>query len=233
MSSHLSFGFEIKALSKREFEGHGAIFGNRDMSDDIVEPGAFKRSLAEHKQAGTLPQMFWAHKSDQVPGVWTEMREDDRGLFVKGELVDTQLGNEMRTLLTKKAVRGLSIGFMTEDSKFDDDGTRHLTELKLFEVSLVSLAMNPLAQVEAVKSRLSVNGEYVPTTREFERILRNAGCSKKTAITLCSRLLDNEPGGTPGDDRRDSGDVDPELAQVLKRLDTNTDRHWSAAFSNR
>jgi len=56
-----------------------------------------------------LPQMFWMHDAAQVPGFWKEMHEDGDGLFVKGELVDTQLGKEMHTLLSTKAVRGLSI----------------------------------------------------------------------------------------------------------------------------
>ncbi len=233
MSNQISVGFEIKALSKREFEGHGSIFGNIDLGGDVVMPGAFNKTLAEHKRAETLPQMFWMHDAAQVPGIWKEMHEDGDGLFVKGELVDTQLGKEMHTLLSTKAVRGLSIGFQINEAEFDKDGIRQLKEIDLWEVSLVSLAMNPLAQIEAVKSRLSADGEYVPTAREFERILRDAGCSKKTALTLCSRMFDSHPGGTPDDGRRDSEIVDNEMAQVLKRLEGNTDKRWGAAFSNR
>ena len=81
----------------------------------------------------------------------------------------------MQSLLKMKAVRGLSIGYRTVDSDFTRDGVRQLKQVDLWEVSLVSLAMNPLAKVEAVKSRLSDIGEYVPTEREFEKILRDAG----------------------------------------------------------
>lgn len=231
MSNQISVGFEIKALSKHEFEGHGAIFGNIDMGGDVVLPGAFNKSLAEHKRAGALPQMFWMHDAAQVPGIWKEMHEDGDGLFVKGELVDTQLGKEMHTLLSTKAVRGLSIGFRVIDAEFDGDGIRKLKEIDLWEVSLVSLAMNPLAQIEAIKSRLSASGEYVPTTREFERILRNAGCSKKTALTLCSRLFDSHPGGMLDGGRRDSETVDPdELDALEKTLSRIQDSAWKSVF---
>lgn len=230
MSNQISVGFEIKALSRREFEGHGSIFGNIDLGGDVVMPGAFNKTLAEHKRAETLPQMFWMHDAAQVPGIWKEMHEDGDGLFVKGELVDTQLGKEMHTLLSTKAVRGLSIGFQINEAEFDKDGIRQLKEINLWEVSLVSLAMNPLAQIEAVKSRLSAAGEYVPTTREFEHILRNAGCSKKTALTLCSRLFDSHPGGMLDDDRRDSEIVDPEAKEILKTLSGWTESTWSETF---
>lgn len=172
MTQTLNCTLEIKALGSREFEGHGSVFRNVDLGGDVVVPGAFKRTLAKQQKAGTLPQMFWMHKADAVPGVWTEMHEDERGLYVKGELVDTQLGNEMRTLLQRKAVRGLSIGYQTLDFDFDGDGNRLLKEVELWEVSLVSLAMNPLAQVEAAKCRLTTNGEYVPEVPELEDMLR-------------------------------------------------------------
>jgi len=199
-SKTLSLNLELKSLRDREFEGYGSIFKNVDLGGDVVLPGAFARSLADHRKAGTMPPMFWMHQPDQVPGVWTAMKEDTRGLHVKGELVDTTLGNEMRTLLQKKAVRGLSIGYRTVDSEYSDSGDRLLKDVDLWEVSIVSLAMNPLAEVEAVKARLSHDGEFVPTKREFERLLRDAGCSKKTAGTIIARIYhddDDDTGGTP------------------------------------
>lgn len=222
--NYLNISFEVKTLGSREFEGHGSVFRNVDLGGDIVVPGAFKRSLAKHKSDGGLPPMFWMHNPDQVPGVWHEMSEDDRGLYVKGELVDTQLGNEIRTLLQKKAVRGMSIGYRAGDVDFDEDGNRLLKEIDLWEVSIVSLAMNPLAQVSAAKARLSHLGEYIPTAREIERILRENGFSKTSAKTLVARLdLDDTESGGMLDPRWDAGDVDEEAARAIvaasKRLE--------------
>jgi hypothetical protein len=97
-----------------------------------------------------------------------------------------------------EAVRGLSIGYRTVDQDFDDDGRRLLKEIELWEVSVVSLPMNPLAQVAHAKSQLSAIGEYVPTPREFERTLRDVGCSQKVAKRIMSKLFqeDEEPGVT-------------------------------------
>lgn len=216
MQQRLSFPFEIKSLGTREFEGYGSVFGNVDLGGDIVVPGAFRKTLADHAKAGTLPQMFWMHQPDMVPGVWTAMHEDDKGLYVKGELVDTALGNEIRTLLTRKAVRGLSIGYKTIDYDYNKDGDRLLKAVDLWEVSPVSLAMNPLAQVTSAKARLSDAGEYVPTTREFERILRDAGCSRKTALALVARVYDTDPdiSGMLDAHQRDAGEVNAEDAEL-------------------
>lgn len=233
MNQKLNVALEIKSLGAREFEGHGSIFGNVDLGGDIVIPGAFKKSLSQHKKAGSLPAMFWMHQPDKVPGIWTEMNEDEKGLYVRGELVDTPLGNEMRTLLDRKAVRGLSIGYSTIDRDFDKDGNRLLKELDLWEVSIVSLAMNPLAQVDKIKSplmRLSAVGEYIPTARELEHSLRDVGCSKTVARHVVSRLYDDEAGGMPDLPQRKADEVDPEVAEVLKALSRTTDSLWSDVF---
>lgn len=197
MKPTLTVPLEIKALSEREFEGHGSVFRNEDLGGDIVAPGAFKRTLAQHKKAGSLPQMFWMHDPSRVPGKWLEMREDDHGLHVKGVLAETPLGNEVHTLLRMDAVRGLSIGYRTLDQDWTDEGVRVIKEAELWEVSVVSLPMNPLAQVAHVKSQLSAAGEYVPGERELmamlrracEKALRDAGCSLATSKATVAKYL--------------------------------------------
>lgn len=214
MNQTLTVPLELKAISGRKIEGHGAIFGNVDLGGDIVMPGAFRKSLAHHKSAGTMPQMFWMHDPSQVPGMWEAVTEDNSGLAVSGVLADTTLGNDMKTLAGMKAVRGLSIGYNATDVDYDRQGNRLLKQVDVWEVSLVSLAMNPLAQIESVKARLSASGEYVPTEREFEAVLRDAGYSKNVAKMLVAKLFDSDPGGMPDGRRWDAGDVDDEESAV-------------------
>ena len=206
----------IKALNDREFEGHGSIFGNVDLGGDIVVKGAFEKSLTTHKAAGSLPAMFWMHDPARVAGKWLDMSEDDKGLRVKGVLADTPLGNEIHTLLKMDAVGGLSIGYTTGKSGYDKAGNRLIKEAELWEVSVVSLPMNPLAQVQHVKSQLSAAGEYVPTVREFERILRDVGCSKSVARRLVSLMREEEDA----DDSAASPVVpeEPDVAKALREV---------------
>ena len=198
MKTSITVPLDIKALSDREFEGHGSIFGNTDLGGDIVARGAFKRSLSAHKSAGTMPAMLWMHDPARVLGRWDEMAEDARGLRVKGVLADTPLGNEIHTLLKMDALSGLSIGYRTVDQEWRDD-VRVIKDAELWEVSVVTFPMNPLAQIAHVKSQLSAAGEYVPTAREFERTLRDVGCSKSIARRIVALIRDlDESGEKPG-----------------------------------
>jgi len=212
MTNHITTSLEIKALGKREFEGYGSISGNVDWGGDIVVPGAFKTTLDEHKANGSLPVMFWMHDPTKVPGKWLDMEEDSNGLYVKGVLADTDLGNEIHTLLGMKAVSGLSIGYQTLERDYDKDGNRLLQKVALHETSIVSLPMNPKAQIVHAKSRLSERGEYVPTEdeiaeikRDCEHFLRTKGFSRRAAIAgtgelfkgLTSETLDNLENPAP------------------------------------
>ena len=195
MRPSLTVPLEIKSVSnKREFEGYGSTFGNVDLGGDVVVKGAFRKTLAEHQQSGTLPAMLWMHQMDRVPGKWLEMREDDDGLYVKGVYAPTPLGDEIYELTKMGALGGLSIGYSTEQAAFDRQGRRLLKELNLYEVSPVTLPMNPAAKIEYVKSRVSAAGEYVPSRKELEEILRNAGFTRKAArdVAYIARKLDDE-----------------------------------------
>lgn len=203
----LNVEFEFKNLQTRQFEGHGATFGNVDLGGDIVVPGAFKRSLA--KMGDNLPPMLWSHDPTQIPGKWLEMGEDNVGLAVKGEFADTQLGKETRTLLAMGAVKGMSIGYITHDWDFDNDGNRLLKEVEVVELSVVAIPMNPEAQVSAVKSMLGHTGP-----RLLEERLRDVGCSKNAAKAVIHDLL--ESGGMPDDEIDD--DVVKEFAARNERL---------------
>lgn len=205
MQDRLRVPLELKTISEREFEGYGAVFKNVDLGGDVIMPGAFRKSLANQDR---LPPMFWMHRPDQIPGKWLSMSEDRHGLRVKGTLADTALGRETHTLLKMEAVTGLSIGYqpMPNSVEFTDDGVRILKELHLFETSIVSIPMNPLATVSAVKTRTSALGEYVPTARELEHEFRRMGCSKNISRRLVSMIVEeDDAGGTLADSEDKSG----------------------------
>ncbi len=150
--------FEIKSMADDgTFEGYGSVFGVKDLGDDIIMPGAFAKSLSEHKAAHTKPKMLWSHSHTTMPpGVWTEMREDEHGLFLKGKLIDTSTGRDLRVAMKEKAVDGLSIGFDLRKGEIEYDGpVRKIKSLNLWEISPVIFPMNPDARVSAVKAAFS------------------------------------------------------------------------------
>ncbi|MBE2277691.1 MAG: HK97 family phage prohead protease, partial [Rhodobacteraceae bacterium] len=100
--------------------------------------------------------MLWQHDPAQPIGIWDEVREDEHGLWVKGRLLtEVGRGREAVALLEAGAIDGLSIGYRTVKAARDGKGLRHLTELELWEVSLVTFPMLPEARVAAKSDDLS------------------------------------------------------------------------------
>ncbi|ARU01024.1 HK97 family phage prohead protease [Yoonia vestfoldensis] len=126
--------------------GYASLFGKSDQGGDIVEPGAYRISLAK----GRRIKMLWQHDPAQPIGIWDEVVEDARGLWVKGRLLtDVARAREAASLIAAGAIDGLSIGYRTLRAHKDASGARRLSELDLWEVSLVTFPMLPEARVTA------------------------------------------------------------------------------------
>ena len=129
------------ALKPLRFAGYAALFGKRDAGGDVIEPGAFALSLAQHPAPYPL---LWQHRPDLRIG-WVEtIAEDKRGLRVVARIDNP--GGGAAAALKRGAVTGLSFGYRA--CAFRSDGkVRDLTEVQLFEVSLVTHPMQHAARV--------------------------------------------------------------------------------------
>jgi HK97 family phage prohead protease len=146
-----SAAFELKREPDDDgsFEGYASVFDVVDLGMDSVSRGAFAKSLAARK-----PKMLWQHDMGQPIGVWDEVREDERGLFVKGRLLkDVQKGREAMALLKAGAIDGMSIGYRTVEASAEAGGrVRKLMEVELHEITILTKPMLPLAKVTSIKS---------------------------------------------------------------------------------
>ena len=133
------------------FSGYASLFSLTDLSGDIIERGAFAASL---KRGGTV-RMLWQHQADNPIGIWTKIMEDQRGLYVEGQLAEgVARADEAWRLLSEGALDGLSIGFWAVRSKkATATGQRHILEAELWEISLVTFPMLPQARVTAVQHK--------------------------------------------------------------------------------
>jgi HK97 family phage prohead protease len=128
-------------------EGYASLFGVPDLASDVVRPGAFARSLARSSLGGGGVPMLFQHVSGRLAGRWTALREDGRGLYVRGLVTDeTGSGRAALKLIADKGLDGLSIGFIARDWRPRVGGGRELREIELREVSLVSTPMAPGAR---------------------------------------------------------------------------------------
>jgi HK97 family phage prohead protease len=148
-----TFPFEVKKTQEENniftFEGYASTFGNVDLGDDVIIRGAFSNSLAKNSQVPIL----WQHQMTEPVGISIELYEDDKGLFIKGNLPkeDTLVSGRIIPQMKVGSIREMSIGYFTKVSDMEK-GIRLLKEIELFEVSLVTKAMNPQATVSGFKS---------------------------------------------------------------------------------
>ena len=148
-------------------EGYGARFNNADSHLDIIDKGAFADTIAQYRRAGRMPWMLLQHghgkaMEDELPiGAWSHIEEDDKGLFMRGQLA---LGNRraddvyalMRT--EPPALNGLSIGYVCKRFTIMPKGAsykRRIHAVDLIEVSCVHVPSNDSARLTSVKGDAS------------------------------------------------------------------------------
>ena len=188
------------------FEGYGSVFGNKDLGNDVIERGAFLKSLKRRKPQNV--KLLYQHKSDMPIGVFDEIREDDHGLVVKGRLaLKTQAGAEAYELLKMGALDGLSIGFRVnpKEVSYDKRGNKRIIkEVDLMEVSLVTFPMNPQATVRSVK------GEEI-SIREWENGMRDAFSLSRSEAKMAAKAVTDAFG-------QREVDTNVELVEAIKKL---------------
>jgi HK97 family phage prohead protease len=152
---HVSCALQVKTLgADGTFAGYASVFNQVDLQNEVVAIGAFGRSLAQWQKQNRMPAMLWMHDPTQPIGLWLSVKEDSNGLRVEGRLaLRTQKGGEAYELLRMGALTGLSIGYRVVASRVDaKKKVRVLTDVDLFEVSLVTFPANEAARVSEVKS---------------------------------------------------------------------------------
>lgn len=148
----------------KTFGGYGAVFNNTDSYGDVIAPGAFAKSL----RSGAKPLMFLNHDMFSLPiGLWTDLSEDEIGLKVSGEFIDTQVGRDTYLASKAGAITGLSIGYIPTEVAYgklnSDEPARTIKSLDLIEISVVTIPANSKARIVDVKSCVS--------SEDFEREL--------------------------------------------------------------
>lgn len=161
--------FEVTEFKRDEgqdaiIEGYASVYDVVDSGLDIVAPGAFSKSIS----GGRKVRMLWQHDMSSPIGVWDEMRDDAKGLFVKGRISrDVQRGAEAIALFRMGAMDSLSIGYRTVKAEPEGGGRiRKITEAELWEVSAVTIPMNEHATAQ-------VKAAHWETKRDLEVGLRD------------------------------------------------------------
>jgi len=178
-------------------EGYASLFDEVDQGNDMVVSGAYKSSLSRRKPKSV--KMLWQHDPRQPIGMWDEIYEDEKGLYVKGRLLmSIQQGKEAAALIEAGAIDGMSIGYRTINADRQVVGektVRALKELDLWEISMVTFPMLPTARI------VSRKGEDWGNPRFVEQYLRDGGCSQSAARQIATAAKGADLGPSDlGDD---------------------------------
>lgn len=208
------------------FRGYAATYGVVDRTGDVIEPGAFKRSLDHNPRVPIL------HVHDPLEPIGVaELAEDGKGLRFEGKLeLEVQRAREDHALMRSGAMRRMSIGYKAVQRDFSqEDGrfVRHLREVAVKEVSPVptGLEANPLAVIENVKSVLDLDeDELMRAIREAQRTGRALDLDHaykiSSAIDALTALLPDDFAGLADDDH---GSGDPTRASIEETLALKTE----------
>ena len=182
--------FETKALGDDRFEGYASFFNNIDDYDDIIEKGAFRKTIAENRNR---IKVLWQHDTNEPIGIPEEMHEDDNGLYVKAKISMTDTGKKALTLIKDGVITEMSIGYDVVKDDYKMLGTkrvRMLKEVKLWEFSPVTFAANDKAKILKMRHLLeSIKGDRMDTAISLIRSL-GAQPSQDTDDIEPSMVLD-------------------------------------------
>lgn len=155
--------FRFADDDKRTLEGYASMFGNSyDLGrfDEVVEAGAFTRALSEEQDVRALVDHDPARVIGRSKNGTLEMREDSRGLFTRIYLPDTQEGRDLATLVDRGDLDAMSFGFTVQADRWEKKegrNTRYITDVDLFDVSVVAFPANPDTSVALRSLELAKN----------------------------------------------------------------------------
>jgi HK97 family phage prohead protease len=208
----LKFNESYIDMEERTFKGYASTFNNVDDVGDIIESGAFTKTISERGPNGTKQiKVLWQHS--EPLGMPTMMVEDSKGLYVEGKISKTRLGDEALELMRDGVVDKMSIGFSIPGGKSEWDQKREariIREVKLFEFSPVTFPANEMATIDGVK-----NLEGMIALAKSGRELSPENLAKLQSVyQQLKTLLEAEPDITQPDDV----DIDP-IIQSIKQLE--------------
>lgn len=187
---HLTKSFEMKANENGVIEGYFSTYDKTpDSYGDIIEPGAFTETFKRRKESGHPFPLCFNHDFSAIIGAVDSVEDTEKGPFISAHFLDTQLAQDVRKMLLSGAIYQFSFAYdvlerrmPTKDEK--DAGVENvLTELEVFEISVVTVPANQNAVATEVKSA-------EPETKQGRRNRKSDEDTIKEIINLAQSLLD-------------------------------------------
>lgn len=165
-------------------KGYASYFNNKDSDSDIIRPGAYAKTIKEN---GHRVKYLYQHNMAQPLGKMVELVEDDKGLMFTAEIAKTTLGNDVLELMKAGVITENSVGILPMQKEHKGD-YREITEVKLYEVSAVTLAANDQAKILDVKGE-KAQENILKRYDALAKLIRKGDISDEMGYAIEAELL--------------------------------------------
>lgn len=199
-TKHLYKTFELKADEFGTITGYFSTYDTTpDSYGDIVAPGAFTNTLKKREESGHPFPLCFNHDFSAVIGAVDHVEDTEKGPYIEAHFIDTQLAQDVRKMLLSGAIYQFSFAYdilsarapSAEEKKAGV--TQVLTELEVFEISVVTVPANQNAVATDVKA-------LEPETKQGKRNSKTDEDTIKQIIELAQSLLAEPEDINPEDD---------------------------------
>lgn len=180
---------ELKDLDEKSgiVKGYGSIFGNIDSDGDIIAKGAYTKTIQEN---GDRVKYLYQHQMDKPLGKMLNLYEDEKGLMFEAQIPKTQLGTDVLELIKAGVITENSVGIipLQKESCPGEKCFRKITEVKLYEISAVTLAANDEAMILDVKGNVDVD-KVLLRYDNLVKLIRKGNISDNLGYAIEAELI--------------------------------------------
>lgn len=206
--------FEMKAADNGTIEGYFSTYDKTpDSYGDIIEPGAFTETIKAREESGHPFPLCFNHDFSAVIGAVDSVKDTEKGPFISAHFLDTQLAQDVRKMLQSGAIYQFSFAYdikgrrnPTEEEE-KEGVVNVLTDLEVFEISVVTVPANQNAVATEVKSVEPETKQGRRNRKADEEIIRNC-------IKSLESLLDDGDEDKPAEDEAKSAEIAVEVNEA-------------------
>lgn len=165
-------------------KGYASVFDNKDSDNDIIRKGAYKKTIEEN---GRRVKYLYQHDMDKPLGKMVHLEENEKGLVFEAQIAKTRLGEDVIELIKAGVICENSVGILPIQKEMVD-GIRNITEVKLFEVSAVTLAANDQAMIMDVKGNIDQT-KLLKRYDNLAKLIRKGDISDELGFALEAEVL--------------------------------------------
>ena len=202
----------------RTIKGYASVFSNLDSDNDIIQKGAFTKSVSEWGPTGRdAIKLCMQHKMDRPVAKMLELSEDENGLYMEAKFGTHRDGEDYYRMAKEGIINEFSVGFVPIKKTANDNEGLDMLEVKLYEVSMVTVAANDRAVVTDVKSN---------NVMKLVKQVEDEDLQFKLEREILSLIADSQETDTKAESETDKSSEDslqptvaePTLAEELNKL---------------